>query len=215
MRKIFVTFLIFTLFFIPCISNAEIDGGDWSKMSSVAKRAFVLGWHNAGEEALDLIVFINTVLVNEYDLFPKRPHDFSSINSDSSLNEEQKKSVKKVVEEVIQDKKELFLKMTTPDYFRKNSGVGIYDINTDQVANCIDQIYSDPRVKHWKIRKIMPIVRGRLKEGWTLRDIDEVISYRIRESGLVEKLKSKNLSDEERDKAKREFESLKRPKVLD
>ena len=41
-------------------------------------------------------------------------------------------------------------------------------------------MYSDPRVKHWDIVDIMPLVRGRLKEGWTEKDLDEVIAYYIK-----------------------------------
>ncbi len=49
-----------------------------------------------------------------------------------------------------------------------------------QVIETIDKIYTDSRVKLWQIENIMPIARGRLKEGWTEKEIDEVISYHIK-----------------------------------
>ena len=64
--------------------------------------------------------------------------------------------------------------------FSKERGLELHDIPFIQVINMIGKIYSDPRVKHWSIVEIMPLVRGRLKEGWTDKDLDEVIAYHIK-----------------------------------
>jgi len=64
--------------------------------------------------------------------------------------------------------------------FSKQAGLELYGIPFIQIIRMIDKVYSDPRVKHWNIGEIMPLVRGRLKEGWTEKDLDEVIAYYIK-----------------------------------
>jgi hypothetical protein len=97
----------------------------------------------------------------------------------------------------------------------KEAGINFYSIDARQIVDTIGQIYSEPRVKNWEITRIMPMVRGRLKGGWTLQDLDEVISYRIKERELGEKLLNPTLSHEDRVKISRDLNALKKPKVLD
>lgn len=64
--------------------------------------------------------------------------------------------------------------------FSKQAGLELLGIPFIQIVRMVDKVYSDPRVKHWYIADIMPLVRGRLKEGWTERDLDQVIAYYIK-----------------------------------
>ncbi len=64
--------------------------------------------------------------------------------------------------------------------FSKQAGIELFDIPFIQIVKMIDKVYSDPRVKNWHVGEIMPLVRGRLKEGWTEKDLDEVIAYYIK-----------------------------------
>jgi hypothetical protein len=71
--------------------------------------------------------------------------------------------------------------------FQKESGLEFSGLTLGQVVDTIDKVYSDPRVKNWEIYTIMPLVRGRLKEGWTEKDLDEVIAYQIKYNELQRK----------------------------
>ena len=51
----------------------------------------------------------------------------------------------------------------------------------------IDEVYGDPRVRLWNIEEIMTLVRGRLKEGWTNEDVDNVISFKIKWKNWVQR----------------------------
>lgn len=95
----------------------------------------------------------------------------------------------------------------------KRRGFEFDDLTYRQVVDTIDKIYSDPRVKTWEIQEIMPLVRGRLKEGWTEKDLDEVIAYNIKFKEWGKKLEEKPKMDE---KEKEEFKLLisNEPKVL-
>ena len=64
----------------------------------------------------------------------------------------------------------------------KAEGFDLYPpLTRDQIIETISNIYSDPRVKTWDISEVMPLVRGRLKGGWTEKDLDEVIAYKIKQ----------------------------------
>ena len=79
----------------------------------------------------------------------------------------------------------------------------------------IDKVYSDPRVKTWEIDDVMPLVMGRLKEGWTEKDLDEVIAFIIKEREFYKKdVNFKNESESQ--KWLKEYEELRsvEPKVL-
>ena len=91
-------------------------------------------------------------------------------------------------------------------------GLKFEGINYEQIIQVIDQIYSDPRVKQWQFEEIMPIVRGRLKEGWTEKDVDEVIGYQLKAKRLFEAMKTSNQSEKE--KVLKEMKTLRMPRVL-
>jgi len=100
--------------------------------------------------------------------------------------------------------------------FSKEKGVELYDLTFDQIVDTIDRVYSDPRVKTWEINEIMPLIRGRLKEGWTEKDQDEVIAYKIKEREFSKKFEKFDLmSESEKEKTLKEFRSLKKTKVLE
>ena len=97
----------------------------------------------------------------------------------------------------------------------KENGLEVEDLTLNQIVDTIDKMYSDPRVKTWEIREIMPLVTGRLKEGWTERDLDEVIAYLIKEREHVKKYRNyDSLSKSEKKKLEEEATSLVEPKVL-
>ncbi len=94
--------------------------------------------------------------------------------------------------------------------FRKTDGIDFKGVTYIQIAEVVDQIYSDPRVKQWEIGEIMPIARGRLKEGWTEKDVDEVIAYQLKMSELTA-IWMRGANKSEMDKAVRE---IRKPRVL-
>jgi hypothetical protein len=81
----------------------------------------------------------------------------------------------------------------------------------------IDKIYSDPRTRQREIREIIILARGRLKEGWTERDLDAVIAYGVKYREWERKWgDSLSLGESDSMKKNKEFDSLKEkmPKVL-
>ena len=97
----------------------------------------------------------------------------------------------------------------------KEVGVELYDLAFGQIVDMVDKVYSDPRVKTWEIYDIMPLVRGRLKEGWTEKDLDEVIAYMIKEKEHIKKLDNiESMSQSESEKLDKEIRQLEVPKVL-
>jgi len=72
----------------------------------------------------------------------------------------------------------------TENALREN-GLELDGLTTGQIIETINIMYSDPRVKQWEVKRIMPMVRGRLKGGWTERDVDEVVSYYIKREQRV------------------------------
>jgi len=94
--------------------------------------------------------------------------------------------------------------------FQKTEGIDFKGVTYIQIAEVVDQIYGDARVKQWEIGEIMPIARGRLKEGWTEKDVDEVIAYQLKMNEVTARwMKGANKS--EMDKAMRE---IRKPRVL-
>ena len=62
----------------------------------------------------------------------------------------------------------------------KDEGVLIGGVTSEQVSDTIDKIYSDARVIDMDIEKIMPLVIGRLIQGWTEKELDEVIAFNVK-----------------------------------
>jgi hypothetical protein len=62
----------------------------------------------------------------------------------------------------------------------KDEGVLIGGVTLGQVTDTIDKIYSDARVMDMEIIKIMPLVSGRLIQGWTEKELDEVIAFNVK-----------------------------------
>lgn len=99
--------------------------------------------------------------------------------------------------------------------FSKEKGLELWGVTPGQVVDMIDKVYSDPRVKTWEISDIMPLVRGRLREGWTEKDLDEVIAYVIKEREFYKKYgNSKNGSEAEKYRKESWELSSEEPKVL-
>jgi hypothetical protein len=88
------------------------------------------------------------------------------------------------------------------------NGFDFKGLSYGQIIDEVDKIYSDPRTKQWGLREIIPIATGRLKRGWTEKDMDEVISYKIKREEFFKK--EKNLSDER----VKEFDDNNKPKIL-
>jgi hypothetical protein len=74
----------------------------------------------------------------------------------------------------------------------KDKGILFGGVTIRQIVDTIDAIYSDPRTTTMDIADIMPLVSGRLIKGWTLKELDEVISIKMRliRCEKEEKLKS-------------------------
>jgi len=190
--------LVFFLCFLSLplsIGNAgeekfKLDGYKWAEMSRQFKLGFVEGWLRGG------VVASVTPVFAALDLFSK---EISRL----SIEEFEK------------------LKERTMDIVRgcsKEKGLGLFDITYGQIVDTIDKVYTDPRVKTWEIEEIMPLVGGRLKEGWTEKDLDEVISYLIKQKEFSKKWEKwvnyRSMSESERKKFLEEVSSLEEPKVL-
>lgn len=72
----------------------------------------------------------------------------------------------------------------------EESGLGLGGLVIDQIINIIDKIYSDPRTKNWGTIRVMPIVIGRLKKGWTEKEMDEVIAYYVKRDNHIKNLRN-------------------------
>jgi hypothetical protein len=94
--------------------------------------------------------------------------------------------------------------------FQKTEGIDFKGVTYIQIAEVVDQIYSDPRVKQWEIGEIMPIARGRLKEGWTEKDVDEVIAHQLKMNEFTARW-MRGAGKSEMDKAVKE---IRKPRVL-
>ena len=62
----------------------------------------------------------------------------------------------------------------------KDEGILIGGVTLGQVTDTIDKIYSDARVMDMDTAKIMPLVSGRLIQGWTKKELDEVIAFNVK-----------------------------------
>ena len=76
----------------------------------------------------------------------------------------------------------------------REEGVLFGGVTIGQIVGTINLIYSDPRTKTMEIIDIMPFVSGRLIQGWTKKELDEVIAITIQikrceiENGLIGKV---------------------------
>jgi hypothetical protein len=88
------------------------------------------------------------------------------------------------------------------DRFLEEKGFDVFSTSTiGQIVETIDKLYSDPRIRLWKVLELMPIVQGRLKNGWTQQDVDEVIAYSIRVKEFWPKMSSGSITVDEYRKA--------------
>lgn len=188
--KALMIFCIGLLFVIPSQSIGDtktrvLDGYYWSKQSVLWKLGFVEGWIKAG-------VTLQTEI--EFSVLNLVPPEGSTFN------------------ELL---RQVRFQRKIAEGFLKEKGLELYDLTFDQIVDTIDKVYSDPRVKTWEINEIMPLIRGRLKKGWTEKDQDEVIAYKIKEREFTKKFEKFDLSESEKEKTLKEFKSLKKPKVLE
>jgi len=177
----------------PLCSNGQ--GGlnsnevDWKRMSTESKKVFIRGWIE-GANALynDFLLAQASIIMRESG---------SNLSKCSGINLE-------IINKV-----------------REERGLDFFDIYIDlsiiQIVETIDKIYSDPRVRMWDIEDLMPITKGRLKGGWTEKDVDEVIAYLIKEKALSKKLLFYSRDEIERNKIVKELLILEstKPKALE
>jgi hypothetical protein len=175
MKKILVILLIifcFGLCFGTSQSLAEtkrtiVDGFYWNKQVSLWKLGFIEGWIDAGIVATEKIpsAFILSQLYDKKEgkiTINRRPLDYIG--------------------------KYYYILVENTS---KQEGLEFYDFTYGQIMETIDKVYSDPRLTKWEIKEIMPLVRGRLKEGWTERDLDEVIAFQIKLNEYIKKADDK------------------------
>lgn len=62
----------------------------------------------------------------------------------------------------------------------KEQGISLAGVTVGQVLSTVNIMYSDPRLKIIDIQEIMPLVSGRLIQGWTERELDEVVSIKVK-----------------------------------
>jgi hypothetical protein len=62
----------------------------------------------------------------------------------------------------------------------KNAGILMGGVTIGQIIDVINEVYSDSRTKYTNIIDIMPLVNGRLTQGWTKVDLDEVIALTVK-----------------------------------
>lgn len=88
-----------------------------------------------------------------------------------------------------------FINSTTAVF--KDKGILLYGVTVGQVVDTINIIYSDPRVKLMDISEIMPLLSGRLIQGWTKGELDEVIAINVKLKQCEKEEKSKGQFIEE------------------
>ncbi|MDD4874245.1 MAG: hypothetical protein PHE15_04650 [Dehalococcoidales bacterium] len=71
-----------------------------------------------------------------------------------------------------------FLKLQEEGF--KDAGILLGGVTIGQIIDTIDKIYSDPRVTTMDISAIMPFVSGRLIQGWSEKELDEITAIYVR-----------------------------------
>ncbi|GEM_PF-5138384 len=177
-----------------------MDGYTWVNQRAAVKTWFVAGWLQASVPVtISLpIDFCNALRESFIENMAKEIEQRSMDPSEIIRNEDCEKTIRN---------------------FSKAKGFDLLDDSTkiEQIVEAIDKIYSDPRVKTWEIFDVMPLVRGRLKGGWTEKDLDDVIAYKIKSREIYKKKIvdiGKNTSEAERNEMRKEIIALKKPKVL-
>jgi hypothetical protein len=62
----------------------------------------------------------------------------------------------------------------------KDEGILIGGVTIRQIIDTVDKIYADPRVKTMDITEVMSFVSGRLIQGWTEKELDEVVAINVK-----------------------------------
>ncbi|HXN07356.1 MAG TPA: hypothetical protein VN944_09870 [Nitrospiria bacterium] len=62
----------------------------------------------------------------------------------------------------------------------REAGIVLQGVSVGQIIKTIDGLYSDPRLMTMDITKIMPFVSGRLIQGWTLKQLDEIVAIEVK-----------------------------------
>lgn len=185
----FVSIFLLYPFFGGISEGKELDGFDWAEMNMLQKGYFISGWL-AGGFAFWKGITLDTLAIR----LGITPWDRNpNLQKCAGITDEINKGV------------------------LEGKGFDLYNVATIQIVETVDAIYSDARVKLWEISKIMPIVRGRLKGGWTEKDVDEVIAYYIKLNELSNKFEGVlSKSKVEQDKLSKEKMLLdaNEPKVL-
>jgi hypothetical protein len=164
-----------------------VDGYKWSKMPRMWKFGYIEGWLESGRVVMQLPSEF-------FEYFIRKDHYQKYENIGGNL----------VFNRIIH-------------HFLKLRGFELYFLTADQTVDMIDKIYSDPRTEQWEIRGVMPLARGMLKEGWTEKDLNEVIAYCVKFREWERRWgDSLSLGESDMKKKIKEFDSLRKkvPKVL-
>lgn len=169
-KKLLIAFVFVFLLYPLSHGRSEekkyfvVDGYEWASMRELERLGFVKGWLRASTASFGAIMGLQLSLLN-----PTRT-----------------KNPIQLVDCHFKGCWEMAFKAIEAE------GLNLEDFTVGQIMDTISKIYSDPRVKKWEINRIMPIVYGRLKKGWTEKDIDEVIAFYIKLDDHSER--SKNFS---------------------
>lgn len=174
MKKKFLLVFCLCFLLLPLSGNAgegwKLDGYEWAEKPIIWKLGFTHGWVMAGLAMFSEMQFIHVPM----------GMNFISSKEYRTATEDERKKIERII----------FKVSKIPQGVLKGKGFELSSLTVGQVIDTIDKIYSDSRVKTWEIFEIMPLVRGRLKEGWTEKDLDEVIAYKIKYYALTEKMKN-------------------------
>ena len=69
----------------------------------------------------------------------------------------------------------------------RSQGIVLFDIAIRDIIDTINNLYLDPRLRPMQISEVMSLMVGRLKLGWTMGDLDKVISLKIKQKECVKK----------------------------
>jgi len=188
-------------FLIPSSIGKALDAYEWAEMPRSLKFSFVKGWWHAGS-----VMFYEIPVAIRMSVISRKEWVIGT-------TDDEYKKIWRIVNKIAKNSEGVL----------KEKGLELFDLTIGQIVDTIDKVYSDPRVKTWEIAEIMPLVRGRLKEGWTEKDLDEVIAYLIRDKEILKKMENyesrKQTESEEWKKSQwekfgEEIRSLEEPKVL-
>jgi len=168
--KLSITLCLWGLLSLPSPGNGEegskvfgIHGYEWEKQTYSFKLGYLSAWRDGLKKS---ILIAKNIALDYIEKDMKEDKELARLDKISRLIEMSRRyrMVTEKMDHIIQR------------HLREN-GFDLEFIDNEQIIKTIDQMYIDQRVKKWEVSTVMLLVWGKLKGGWTEKDLEEVISY--------------------------------------